>query len=72
MEYNINMDNKLTIGDTMSDRAGNKYIVIDQLHNNTHSQYASELLIECYGGPRAGECKWVPHQFAIQFKDKVQ
>ena len=70
MEYNINMDNKLSIGDTMSDKAGNKFIVIDQQHNNTHSQYASELLVECYGGPRTGECKWLPHQFAIQYKDK--
>jgi len=70
MEYNINMDYKLSIGDTMSDKAGNKFIVIDQQHNNTHSQYASELLVECYGGPRTGECKWLPHQFAIQYKDK--
>jgi hypothetical protein len=54
----------------MSDAAGNKFIVIDQQHNNTHSQYASELLIECYGGPRNGQVKWVPHQFAIQYKDK--
>ena len=28
MEYNINMDNKLSVGDTMSDKAGNKFIVI--------------------------------------------
>ncbi len=70
MDYNINTDNKLRVGDTMSDAAGNKFIVIDQQHNNTHSQYASELLIECYGGPRNGQVKWVPHQFAIQYKYK--
>ena len=69
MEYNINMDNKLSVGDTMSDKAGNKFIVIAQEHRNTHSQYASELLIECYGGPREGQTKWVPHQFAIQYKE---
>jgi hypothetical protein len=69
-EYNINMDNKLTVGDTLSDASGNKFIVIDQQYKNTHSQYASELLIECYGGPRNGQVKWVPHQFAIQYKDK--
>jgi hypothetical protein len=71
MEYNINKDNKLNIGDTLSDKSGNKFTVIDQRHNNNHSQYASELLIECYGGPREGVCRWVPYQFAIQYKDKV-
>ena len=70
MEYNINNENKLRVGDTLSDKAGNKYIVIKQQHNNTHSQYASELLIECYGGPRNGQVKWVPHQIATQYKDK--
>ena len=70
MEYNINNENKLRVGDTLSDKAGNKFIVIDQQHNNTHSQYASELLIECYGGPRKCQVKWVPHQIATQYKDK--
>ena len=70
MEYNINNENKLRVGDTLSDKAGNKFIVIDQQHNNTHSQYASELLVECYGGPRNGQVTWVPHQIATQYKDK--
>jgi len=70
MEYNINNENKLRVGDTLSDKAGNKYIVIDQQHNNTHSQYASDLLIACYSGHRDGQVTWVPHQIATQYKDK--
>jgi hypothetical protein len=70
MEYNINKDNKLSVGDLLSDKVGNKFIVIDQDWKNSHSQYASELLVECYAGPRTGECKWVPHQFAIQYREE--
>ncbi len=44
--------------------------VVDLQWKNTHSQYASEVLIECIEGPRVGQVKWVPHQFAIQYKDK--
>jgi hypothetical protein len=69
MEYNISKETALVVGDKLSDAAGNKFIVRDLHRKNTHSQYASEVLIECYKGPREGQVKWVPHQFAIQYKD---
>jgi hypothetical protein len=69
MEYNISKETALVVGDKLSDAAGNKFIVVDLQRKNTYSQYASEVLIECYAGPRKGQSKWVPHQFAIQYKE---
>jgi hypothetical protein len=70
MNYNISKETALVAGDNLSDAAGNKFVVVDLQWKNTHSQYASEVLIECVDGPRKGQVKWVPHQFAIQYKDK--
>jgi len=70
MEYNISKETALVVGDKLSDAARNKYVVVDLQWKNTHSQYASEVLLECYKGPRKGESKWVPHQFAIPHKEK--
>ncbi len=69
MDYNISKETALVVGDKLSDAAGNKFVVVDLEWKNTHSQYASEVLIEYLNGPRKGQTKWVPHQFAIQFKD---
>ena len=70
MNYNISKETALVAGDKLSDAAGNKFVVVDLQWKNTHSQYASEVLLECVGGPRKGQVKWVPHQFAIQYKGK--
>lgn len=70
MNYNVSKETALVAGDKLSDASGNKFVVVDLQWKNTHSQYASEVLIECIEGPRVGQVKWVPHQFAIQYKDK--
>lgn len=70
MNYNVSKETALVAGDKLSDASGNKFVVVDLQWKNTHSQYASEVLIECTEGPRLGQVKWVPHQFAIQYKDK--
>ena len=70
MNYNVSKETALVAGDKLSDKAGNKFVVVELQWKNTHSQYASEVLIECIEGPRVGQVKWVPHQFAIRYKDK--
>lgn len=70
MNYNVSKETALVAGDKLSDASGNKFVVVDLQWKNTYSQYASEVLIECIEGPRVGQVKWVPHQFAIQYKDK--
>lgn len=69
MDYNVSKETALVAGDKLSDAAGNKFIVVDLQRKNTYSQYASEVLIVCYAGPRKGQVKWVPHQLAIQYKE---
>ena len=69
MDYNISKETALVAGDKLSDAAGNKFIVVDLQRKNTYSQYASEVLIECYAGPREGQSRWVPHQLAILYKE---
>jgi hypothetical protein len=68
-EYNITKESALSVGDKLSDASGNKFVVVDLQWKNTHSQYASEVLIECYQGPREGQVKWVSHQLAIEYKE---
>jgi hypothetical protein len=70
MNYNISKETALVAGDKLSDKAGNKFVVVDLQWKNTHSQYASEVLLECYAGPRKGQVRWVSHELAIQYKDK--
>jgi hypothetical protein len=70
MNYNVSKETALVAGDKLSDASGNKFVVRDLQWKNTHSQYASLVLIECIDGPRVGQVKWVPHQFAIQYKDR--
>lgn len=70
MEYNISKETALVVGDKLSDAAGNKFVVTSLVHRNTHSQYASDVLLECYEGPREGLVKWFPHEFVIGYKDK--
>jgi hypothetical protein len=69
MEYHVNNENKLTVGDLLADPAGNKYIVRDTKWDNTHSQYSSKVLAECYAGPNVGKSRWVDHFLATQYKE---
>lgn len=66
MNYNTSKETALVAGDKLSDAAGNKFVVVDLQWKNTHSQ----VLLECYAGPRKGQVKWVEHEFAIPHKDK--
>lgn len=68
-EYNVNKDNKLSVGDKLQDSAGNKYVVTALKYNNpSHSQYASEVLVECVKGKHEGRKVWVDHYLASQYK----
>lgn len=70
MDYNVSKETALVAGDKLSDASGNKVVVRDLQWKNTHSQYASLVLIECIDGPRKGQVRWVSHELAIQYKDK--
>lgn len=70
MNYNISKETALVAGDKLSDAAGNEFIVRDLQWKNTHSQYASLVLIECVEGSRKGQVRWVSHELAIPHKDK--
>ena len=68
-EYNINNENKLTVGDKLKDQMGNHYLVVDMRHEPlSHSQYASEVLVECLKGKNKGRTMWVDHYLATQYK----
>ena len=69
MEYNINNENKLRIGDTLNDEK-NTYVVRDVSYGNTHSQYASHVKAECLSGPNKGRSMWIDHYLATAYKDK--
>ena len=68
MEYNLTRETKLIVGDILKDQAGNKYVVVDMKHGNTHSQYASEVFVECIAGKNKGRSMWVDHQLASEYK----
>ena len=68
MEYNLNRENKLVIGDILKDPAGNEYIVADLKHANTHSQYASEVFVKCLKGKHKGRSFWTDHFLASQYR----
>jgi hypothetical protein len=70
MEYNINNENKVRIGDELSDDK-NKYVVIDASYGNTHSQYADKVLVVCEKGPYKGREMWISHQLATEFKGEI-
>lgn len=57
----------LRIGTTLKD-AQNEYIVRDMEHKNTHSQFPSAYLVECYSGPNEGKVRWVSAAIALQYQ----
>lgn len=68
IKYNVNNENKLTVGDKLADRNGNKYVVFELGYGNTHSQYASQVRVECVAGPHKGRTMWVDHYLASEYK----
>ena len=67
-EYNINNENKLSVGDKLKDDK-NKYVVTKMIyHPNQHSQYASEVVVECVSGPHKGRTATISHELAKEFK----
>lgn len=67
MEYNVNNQNKLRVGDKLKDDK-NQYIVVDMEWKNTHSQYASSVKVECIKGPHKGRSTWIDHYLASQYR----
>ena len=68
-EYNVNNENKLQVGDKLKDEAGNCYVVVQERYQPLgHSQYASDLLIECVKGNNKGRKIWVDHYLATLYK----
>ena len=67
MEYNVNNENKLGVGDTLTDN-NNKYVVREVSYGNTHSQYASHVKVECISGPNKGRVMWLNHYLATNYK----
>ena len=67
MEYNVNMDNKLDVGDTLRDD-NNMYVVVGTIFGNTHSQYASKVDVKCTSGPHRGRVMSIDHCLATQYK----
>lgn len=57
----------LKIGTILKD-AQNEYIVREMEHKNTHSQYPSSYLVECYSGPNIGKVRWISAQVALQYQ----
>lgn len=71
MDYNINKETKLEVGDKLSDPAGNHFVVVAKRYNGTYSQYALEVMLDCVSGPRVGVVRWVSHWLAIGYKDET-
>ena len=67
MEYNLNQENKLRIGDKLKDDK-NQYVVVEMDYSNTHSQYASKVMVHCVKGPHKGRQMWIDHYLASQYK----
>ena len=67
MEYHVNNENKLRVGDILKDDK-NKYVVRDVSFGNTHSQYASHVKAECMSGPHEGRSMWIDHHLATKYK----
>lgn len=59
--------NYLVVGTILKD-AQNEYIVRDSESKNTHSQYPSSYLVECYSGPNTGKVRWVSANIATQYE----
>lgn len=57
----------LKVGTILKD-AKNEYIVKDMEHRNTHSQFPSAYLVECYSGPNEGKACWVSAQIALMYQ----
>lgn len=67
-EYNINNENKLSVGDKLSD-GKNSFVVTKMVyHPLQHSQYASEVEVECVKGPRKGAKFTCDHYVATSYK----
>ena len=67
MEYNLNQESKLRVGDKLMDDK-NHYVVVDMEWKNTHSQYASAVKVECIKGPNKGRSMWIDHYLATTFR----
>ena len=68
-EYNINQENKLSVGDKLKDKSGNKYVVTALRYQTlSHSQYASDVYVECIKGKHGGRSIWVDHYLASTYK----
>jgi hypothetical protein len=68
VEYKLAREIQLIVGDILKDKAGNKYVVVDLRHADTHSQYASEVFVECIAGNNKNRSMWVDHYLASQYK----
>jgi hypothetical protein len=67
-EYNVNQQNKLSVGDKLSD-GKNSFIVTRLIYSQySHSQYASEVEVECVKGPRKGTKFTCDHYVATSYK----
>ena len=69
MDYRLAREIKLTVGDILKDKVGNKYVVVGLKHGDTHSQYASEVFVECVAGKNKGRSMWIDHYLASQYKE---
>jgi hypothetical protein len=67
MQDNTEKDMNLIVGTILKDKM-NEYIIRDVDYKNTHSQYPSQYLIECYSGPNEGKVRWVSAAVAIQYQ----
>ena len=67
-EYNINRDNKLSVGDKLKDKKG-KYVVTKLIYYpNQHSQYAEDVEVECLTGQNKGRSMILSHELAKDYK----
>jgi hypothetical protein len=67
-EYNINQENKLSVGDELKDKK-NQYVVTRLIYYSyQHSQYAEDVELECLKGPHKGRTIILSHELAKGYK----
>ena len=67
-EYNINQENKLSVGDILRDGLS-KFVVTKLIYSpNQHSQYAEYVEVECLAGAYKGQITTVSHELAKEYK----
>lgn len=59
----------LIVGTILKDKL-NEYIIREVDYKNTHSQYPSQYLVECYSGPNTGKVRWIMRQTAEMYMEK--